>query len=412
MPNRIFSRRLFGGNGFTILPQNLLSTQTTLLEGFENAADWSAYMTQNTTNFRTGTQSLLFTSLSGGDNSADKNSVNLDCSAMLSGGVIRLYVYIYDITQISNISFNLGMEPTSWGNWFKITRTASVLVNGWNVINCIQADFQLVNAPVWTNPIRRIRMAVKANSGQVALVSFDNLSIAPQKGIPAIGITFDDGWSTEYTQAFPVMKAYGIRGSVYIITDRIDTANYMTLAQITDLHASGWNLANHTKDHTDLTGLSQGDQQLEFTNAQTALEGWGFTEASKCVAYPSGLFDDTTKAAMTAVGMSTGRTVRNQNEVLIPSHPYELKSWSCGNTVTLANRETTIDNAIARGEVAFMHFHKLVASPSDGTEWAISDFQTLMDYIYTKWKAGLIYPITISDFYNLQSGSVKIPKVK
>jgi hypothetical protein len=62
--------------------------------------------------------------------------------------------------------------------------------------------------------------------------------------------------------------------------------------------------------------------------------------------------------------------------------------------------------------VAQMHFHKLVASATDGTEWAISDFQALMDYIYLKWKAGLIYPLTIDDLYKLTLGPVAVPSVK
>jgi len=396
---------------YVTLPQNLLTAQHTLMENFENAADWDAHCSTDSTNYRTGTKSVMFTTDVGGDNSANKTSLSLDFSAMAGNGVIRLYVYIVDTTKVSNISFNFGNDAGAWTNFYKRTLTASVLVNGWNAINCIPSDFSPTGSPSWSTTIKRIRIAVAAVSGQIAIVSWDSLYVGV-KGIPAVLVTFDDIWETAYTQGFSYMKTKGIRGTGYIITDRVGTANYCTLAELTEMHANSWNMANHTKDHTDLTGLSQANQQLEFTNAQTALEGWGFTEASKYVDYPSGLFDDTTKAAMTAVGMLFGRSVRNQNEVLMPSHQYELKSWTCGNTETLANRKTTIDNAIARGEVAQMHFHKLVASPSDSTEWAISDFQALMDYLYTKWKAGLIYPITIDNLYKLTLGPVRVSKVR
>ena len=394
-----------------VLPKNLLTSQHTLMEDFENAADWSGRFTQDTTNFRTGTQSLTFTTDSGGNNSADKNSVSLDCSAMAGDGAIRFHIYIPDTTKIAGISFNLGMEPTGWTNYYKRNINVSALVNGWNVINNIPADFSATGSPSWSSTIRRIRIGVEAATSQIATPSFDSMYVG-KRGIGAIVITFDDIWETAYTQGYASMKPLGIRGSGYIITDRVGTAGYCALAQLSEMYGNGWNMANHTKDHTDLTGLTQGQQQTEFTAAETALQGWGFTEATKYVAYPSGLFDNTTKAAMTAEGMRTGRSVRNQAEALMLSHPFELKSWSCGNTVTLANRQTTIGNAITRGEVAQMHFHKLVASASDGTEWAIADFQTLMSYIYTKWKEGLIYPITLDDLYKLTLGPVRVPKVR
>jgi hypothetical protein len=38
-----------------------------------------------------------------------------------------------------------------------------------------------------------------------------------------------------------------------------------------------------------------------------------------------------------------------------------------------------------------------------------ANFYALIDYIATKWRAGLIHPITIDDYYNLSLGPVTIP---
>ena len=64
--NRLsFPRRVYAeiGARTLILPQNLLTTQHTLLENFETLGSWtgSGNVTADTTNFRTGTQSLMWT---------------------------------------------------------------------------------------------------------------------------------------------------------------------------------------------------------------------------------------------------------------------------------------------------------------------------------------------------------------
>lgn len=41
----------------------------------------------------------------------------------------------------------------------------------------------------------------------------------------AVIITFDDGWLDNYIYAFPVLKKYEIRATIFIITDRINSAS-------------------------------------------------------------------------------------------------------------------------------------------------------------------------------------------
>jgi hypothetical protein len=192
---------MMGGNKSITLPKNLLSVQHTLMEDFENAADWSAHCANDTTNFRTGTQSVMFTTDVGGNNSADKTGLSLDFSAMAGDGVIRVYIYVVDTTKVSNISFNFGNDAGAWTNFYKRQVNASALVNGWNAINCIPTDFTPTASPSWATSIKRIRIAVAAVSGQTAIVSWDSLYVG-NSGKAAIAITFDDIWETCYTQGF------------------------------------------------------------------------------------------------------------------------------------------------------------------------------------------------------------------
>ncbi len=69
-------------------------------------------------------------------------------------------------------------------------------------------------------------------------------------------MTFDDGLESTYKIAYPIMKQYGIKGTVYVIPSLVGTSGYMTLNQLTELHDAGWTIASHTWDHQDLTTLT------------------------------------------------------------------------------------------------------------------------------------------------------------
>ncbi len=73
---------------------------------------------------------------------------------------------------------------------------------------------------------------------------------------PAI-ITFDDGYESAYTIAYPIMKQYGIVGTVYVITELVGEPGYLTLSKLTELHNAGSrsNSKSYGGSFSDLQGL-------------------------------------------------------------------------------------------------------------------------------------------------------------
>ncbi|GIV64790.1 MAG: hypothetical protein KatS3mg046_050 [Bellilinea sp.] len=65
-------------------------------------------------------------------------------------------------------------------------------------------------------------------------------------------LTFDDGYSSIYNLAFPVLDRCGFIGVVYVITELIGTPLYMNHEQIIELFANGWEIGSHTVSHEDL----------------------------------------------------------------------------------------------------------------------------------------------------------------
>ena len=93
-----------------------------------------------------------------------------------------------------------------------------------------------------------------------------------------VTITFDDGWETTYTNAFPVLQEFGLRGNVAINSQPIDEmwTGYMNIAQVQQLNAAGWSMVNHTVTHRDLTTLTEAEVHAEVRDNRAWIERNGF----------------------------------------------------------------------------------------------------------------------------------------
>ena len=77
---------------------------------------------------------------------------------------------------------------------------------------------------------------------------------------PLVSVTFDDGWESIYTTAFPLLQKYGIRSTQYIISGELKEKEYMSVAQIKAMQQNGHDVACHSVSHVDL--VIQTDDEL------------------------------------------------------------------------------------------------------------------------------------------------------
>ena len=120
-------------------------------------------------------------------------------------------------------------------------------------------------------------------------------------------LTFDDGFMNVYQYALPLLKAYGFRGTFFIITGFVGKPEYMTWDQVIDLVRNGMEIGSHTITHPDLTMLSASvrDQQLSVSK-QTLEQKLGVQITS--LSYPGGAYDATVEAAASRAGYETAVT--------------------------------------------------------------------------------------------------------
>jgi peptidoglycan/xylan/chitin deacetylase (PgdA/CDA1 family) len=205
-------------------------------------------------------------------------------------------------------------------------------------------------------------------------------------------ITFDDGWKTTYTNAYPALKELGLKGNVAVNPDPIDGgwSGYMTLADLQVLSADGWSIVSHTLSHRDLTTLSASelDRELRDSQAWVQRNGFGPTDVFIVPFHSWGTRErDAIKKYYTRV---RGYTIDQFEPPYYSSYPitrpldltafepeYAPFTTDAGRAKTLA----VIDHAINNGQYVDIFFHKI-------TNTQLPAFKTLMQQVATR-KASL-----------------------
>ncbi|MEA4910821.1 Poly-beta-1,6-N-acetyl-D-glucosamine N-deacetylase [bioreactor metagenome] len=130
----------------------------------------------------------------------------------------------------------------------------------------------------------------------------------------SVVITFDDGYLTQYTNAFPILKKYGMKATLFLYMDCIDKyPACMTSSQIEEMTALGITVANHTLRHSFLTEQKEAVIKKEVLDNQNLLEKkFGKENVEKVLAYPYGSQNEKIKFIIQnlgyvgAVGISKG----------------------------------------------------------------------------------------------------------
>lgn len=235
---------------------------------------------------------------------------------------------------------------------------------------------------------------------------------------PKVVITFDDGWLSVYNYAYQYMKTKGIKGTSYLVPTFIDTAGYMTQAQIDEMYADGWCNANHTYTHPNMSTYTYAQAYSEIGQTKDWLRSKGYLSGLRHIAFPNGAYNTEVLRACSDLGLTTARKVGNvlSSDFSLTDSLHLIAPITCGlggASPNFAAVKTQIDNAIAQGKVCIMMFHRIVnvagengSSTTDGMNFVYSDFKQVMDYLKT---VGAVTQ-TIDEFYNSISDEINVYK--
>ena len=109
--------------------------------------------------------------------------------------------------------------------------------------------------------------------------------LAGEKRGRVVGITFDDGYLNNLTQALPVLQRHGFSSTCYCVSQRLGQSNDWDLAQgvlqtplmnaeqLCQWVAAGQEVGAHTQHHVDLTVCAQEVAAKEISLSKQELEG-------------------------------------------------------------------------------------------------------------------------------------------
>lgn len=119
-------------------------------------------------------------------------------------------------------------------------------------------------------------------------IDFGQLKDAQNINKPVI-ITFDDGYEDNYTKAYPILKKYNMKATIFVISGYINKKWYLKASQIkkmTDLV----DFQDHTFDHPHLKSISSKRIEYEMIKSKKAIEKIT-GKAVCCLSYPYGEYD-------------------------------------------------------------------------------------------------------------------------
>jgi peptidoglycan/xylan/chitin deacetylase (PgdA/CDA1 family) len=139
-----------------------------------------------------------------------------------------------------------------------------------------------------------------------------------------VGITFDDGYQNNLTNAAKVLIQFNFTATCYIVSDRIGESNLwdlhnnitqrplMTEDDIQEWISLGMDIGAHSLTHTDLTKISEKQAQIEIVDCKKSLEK-KFKLRVDDFCYPFGYYDDQVCKIVKEAGYSSATTMLRGN---------------------------------------------------------------------------------------------------
>ena len=136
-------------------------------------------------------------------------------------------------------------------------------------------------------------------------------------------LTFDDGFATVYTQAWPVLRAHGLAATVFLVAatlgsdrDAVDWVDdppdqpleTLSRSQVLEMRAAGVTFGSHSFAHRDLTALGDDECERDLRSSRELLEDL-LEEPVGWLAYPRGRHNERVRRAASRAGFTHAFTL-------------------------------------------------------------------------------------------------------
>lgn len=211
----------------------------------------------------------------------------------------------------------------------------------------------------------------------------------------AISLSFDDCLISQYDYAYPIMRARGVHGTFYIVSDWVGVSGEMSASQLLTLQNDGDEIGSHSKTHPDFTQLSEQQIRSECELSKEKLESYGFNIENFAYPYSS---DDGWVDSVVQQYYRSGRLCWGGLDSL-PYSAFQVSGFEADGLSggKLAAMEAEVDNICRTQAWVVFCFHDI--TPTDGGSYHISqnDFANFLDYAIQKGVAIMTVHEALSD---------------
>lgn len=153
-----------------------------------------------------------------------------------------------------------------------------------------------------------------------------------------VGITFDDGYKNNLTQAAPILLKYKFTATCYVVSDAVGRDNFwdqnagipsntiMNKSELREWSRLGLEIGCHTSTHPNLASLDYMDQKRDIAKSKNYLE-LILDKPVNQFCYPYGSYNRETITLVKELGfemattMIRARVAKNENPFTLPRVP-------------------------------------------------------------------------------------------
>lgn len=418
-----------------VVPLNYVSRVPTILTGAD---------------LRNGAAELPTSFVVGGDG-ASAIVDNTDLSLVKNGGVRNARVNLTGgtVTQIhegrctvnanmTNIPtvglrlYTLGLNNCVW-RWttdinvvnryqFPLSSTPGVSIfQGWRYLQWHRDGWDAINGtPSWLSPMVRLAWQPSAGAGSSASLILDQVHVGGYQA-PVIPWVLEGGSDTHYSVAFGAWTALRVTGTLAIPTSVIGTGGFLSVSQIDEMYAAGWDVIHMSDSTTALTGLSVQQVEDRLGAAEAYLRSRGWVRTLRHCALPGSTVtahrsDANVLTALANRGYlsaidkwqdgtsgSSANGITIDPEYGISLNPYRVPAWRTENPDTLSEHQGHVRHAIRSGSTRILRTGGIAGVPSAG-QMATADHAALLSEVALYHHAGTLRLVPFRKFYSGLSG--------
>jgi peptidoglycan/xylan/chitin deacetylase (PgdA/CDA1 family) len=164
---------------------------------------------------------------------------------------------------------------------------------------------------------KQMKWFYKNQWNSYTISELSELNNIPEK---SFAITFDDGFEDNYTNAFPILKKYNFKATIYLVptqdtnywesNNTSELSNLLNNEQIDIMQESDLiEFGSHTLSHVNLSTIDDKQLENEISLSKEKVENI-INKECKAFAYPYGKFNDKIVASIKKAGYTNATVVK------------------------------------------------------------------------------------------------------